>query len=182
MKKSTDIDAAFGVLRFIAEMTKALTWPILIFFTLVLFRNEISQLTKRARTVEIAGTKSEFVDYDVVFGRLKEKVDELVASPNKETQERLHAEITQTTKAIQGLHPLALGILIDIGGGAVGSSAWQKEYLQQLQDKGYVVLRSRCMPNGDPYIGAELTKLGDKLLSEIGYANRKASYVEDTSK
>lgn len=158
--------APYSKLKFVAELTTALAWPVIVLALVATLHDDLSSLMKRVRAVEVAGTKSEFVDYAAAFGYLEKKVADIASEPSPEGRERLSAEIQQVTSNLQGLHPFSLGFLIEIGRGVGRDDAWgdtrYKAYLFELKQRGFVAL------SPDPTKATDLTTETRARLSPSG--------------
>ena len=158
-------------------------WPLLIVVIVVIFRSDVSGLIKRAKSVEIAGAKSEFADYAAAFGYVETQVSRLAEAESKEDREKLAAEIQKTSKELKGLHPLALAFLAEIGRGVSADSAWLEhgEHIIELKNRGFIKLSPDAVKASDirykvgdhqNNTSATLTKLGDEFLAKLGYTDR----------
>lgn len=171
-------------ITFSSNILVAFAWPIAVLLLALAFRADISSLLKRAKSLEIAGTKSEFVDYAAAFGYVESRVSRLAAEPNQEDREGIAAEIKKTSRELQGLHPLAFAFLAEIGRGVSADSAWleQGRHIIDLKERGYIKIEpDAATPSDIRYAdgdhrnntSASLTSRGDEFLARLGYADRR---------
>jgi len=174
-KRETD-KTSYSRLQFFADLMKAVSWPLFIFVIVLTFRGEISDLTKRAKSFEIAGAKSEFADYASALGYLQNKVGQLAAEPDPNQRQELRREIQSTTEKLKGLHPLALAFLIEIGRGVRRDDAWGqfREQLFELKQRGFITVTPDASTPAEitKDTFANLTEAGNQFLDAIGYTNR----------
>jgi hypothetical protein len=140
------------------------------------FRRDISSLVKRAKSIEVAGAKSEFVDYAAAFGYLHDKVEEIASEPDKASREKLKINVQNTANALGGLHPLALAFIVEIGRGVVQDDSWPQhaKYILDLRERGFIELSPNASAPQDitKETRAKLTASGDKFLERLGYVER----------
>jgi len=162
-------------LQFTSDLAKALAWPLIIAVLLLLIKDDLSQLMKRIRTLEVAGTKSEFVDYAAAFGYLQERVTALANEPHAAGREELRDEIQRTTRELKGLHPIALGFLVEFGRGVVQDDSWgdkrYQSYLFDLYQRDLVELdpTPRTADDITTKTKGKLSDTGANLLKRIGF-------------
>jgi hypothetical protein len=167
----------------ISNVLVAFAWPIVILIVVLIFRPDIALLIKRAKSFEIAGAKSEFIDYATAFGYMESQVTKLASEPNAEDRRILAEEIMKTSKELQGLHPLAFAFLAEIGRGVSGDSAWLEfgQHIIELKDRGYITLKpdasnpAEIRYKVDDFKNntkATLTPKGDEFLARLGYTDR----------
>lgn len=168
--------SGYSGLHFFADLVRALSWPLIIFLLIFMFRGEVSDLEKRAKSLEIGAAKGEFADYVSALGYIQNKVGQLAAEPDPGQRQDLQREIQSTTEKLKGLHPLSLAMLIEIGRGVRRDDAWGEypAYVFELKQPGFVTLTpdasSPAQVTKDT--NAILTETGNQFLDAIGYTNR----------
>lgn len=156
-------------------MTGSLVWPAVVFVLVFSFRRDIKQLIVRAKSLEIAGTKSEFADHAAVFGYLERKTKEVANETDPAARRALAREIKKTTDELGGLHPLSLGFLIEIGRGVSRDDAWAEhnEEVFSLYKHGMIEFRSKVSKVNEVTASTEarLTAEGLDFLKRIGFSD-----------
>ena len=156
-------------------MTGSLVWPTVVFVLVFSFRRDIKQLIVRAKSLEIAGTKSEFADHAAVFGYLERKTKEVANESDPATRRALAEEIKKTTDELGGIHPLSLGFLIEIGRGVSRDDSWAQynEEIFRLHERGMIEFRSKPSKANEvtKYTEARLTAEGLNFLKRIGFSD-----------
>ena len=163
-------------LTFISKIVEAVAWPAVVAVLLFCFRKELVNLVRRAKSIEVAGTKSEFVDYATALAYVESKADQVASEPNQMKRVQLVDDIKSVTRKLRGIHPLSLAFLIEIGRGVSGDQAWiqHAERIFDLQKLGLI----RTTPHIDSPSAltyettrVTLTEDGHSLLDEIGYTD-----------
>ncbi len=155
-------------------------WPISTVILAVIFKKDISDLIKKKKSTNVAEEdKWEFDDFSTSFGYVESQMDEIIEKSESKEVNLLVNNLKETTQKLQGIHPISLAILIEIGEGVVSSSAWKAKasYLLELQKKNFIHLTppvstpEEIIYNKDDYNNtrAKLTEKGDKLLDKIGF-------------
>jgi hypothetical protein len=175
--KDKPAGASYTGLQFIADMMKSVAWPLIVAVILLSFHSDISEMFKRAKKLEVAGAKSEFSDYAAVFGYVQGKVGQMASEPNPKTRQQLKVQISETSAMLQGLHPLALAFLADIGRGVTRDEAWAEypAYVYEIQNRGFISLspKASAAKSITKTTTAQLTPLGSEFLRSIGYTKPK---------
>ncbi|MGH1354043.1 MAG: hypothetical protein ACRBBS_03035 [Thalassovita sp.] len=144
------------------------------------FRHDIKQLIVRTKSLEIAGTKSEFSDHAAVFGYLEKKAQEVANESDPAARKALAKEIKATTTELGGIHPLSLGFLIEIGRGVGRDDSWAQysEELFSLSELSLIEFRNKITKASDitRETEARLTVDGLDFLKRIGFPN--AMWIE----
>ncbi|MBG6202020.1 hypothetical protein [Roseibium album] len=173
LNAGSDSKSDYPTLKFVADFSKVLAWPAILVFLVLLFRNDVSQLLIRVNSLEIAGTKSEFVEYAAVVNYIEGKAGELAEETDPAKRAALQSEIQKTVENLSGLHPLELAFLINIGRGVARDDAWgdHQNELYELQKRGFI----QTEPKADSPAAittntyARLTESGQDFLRGIGY-------------
>lgn len=167
---------------FFSNVLSAYSWPIVLLISVVYFHDDISELTKRAKSIEVAGTKSEFVDYAAAFGYVESKLDKLASESDLQEREKLRNQIAGVTKDLQGLHPISLGFLIAIGRNVSADQSWETypDYVFELMKSGYIEFDKEVstpehityeLDNPENTVYAHLTDKGRSFLIKLGFDN-----------
>lgn len=176
LPRKTGESTTYSGLQFIADLSKAVTWPLILLIIIIIFQGDFSDLFKRTKSFEIAGAKSEFVDYAAAFGYLEKKVAQLAAEPEANARQKLKQEIESTTKILRGMHPLSLAFLVEIGRGVVRDDSWAEHagYIFKLKELGFITLSPNVSKSEEitKETQAKLTELGNEFLDGIGYSER----------
>lgn len=162
-------------LTFIAS----LTWPIVVVVVIMLFRGQISELTGRVQTGEIAGAK--FTFSEAAAGYIRASVDDLAREKNPERREKLAENIRNVADALGALHPRALGILIT---GTKGCNSWvadaytsEKTYFQKLEELGLAKIIEK-QRDGRLEASLKYSQKGKNLLISIGFSPKEIADVD----
>jgi hypothetical protein len=68
---------SYSTLQFSGDLAKAAAWPLCIVLIATIFYSDLSNLAKRIKSLEVGGTKSEFVDYAAAIGYAQEGVSKV---------------------------------------------------------------------------------------------------------
>jgi len=170
-------------LTFISKIIEAVAWPVLAAGVVFCFRKELISLIRRAKSIEVAGTKSEFVDYATAMAYLESKAEQVASEPSEAKRLQMVEDIKSVTKQLRGIHPLSLAFLIEIGRGVSSDESWVEhgERIFDLQRLGLI----RFMPSVDDASAltletrAVLTEDGHRFMDEIGYTDHRRPPNDD---
>ncbi len=155
-------------------------WPVTTIALAIIFKKDISNLIeKRKITNSVEDNKWEFDNFSTSFGYVESQMDKIIEKSESKEVNFLINEIKDTTQKLQGIHPISLAILIEMGEGIISSSSWKTKtsYLIELQKKSFICLEPKVdtadeikfYKDNRNNTSARLTKKGNEFLDKIGF-------------
>ena len=167
-KKSKEPDHSVERLKAWLGFLGSFAWPVVILVLVLMFRSQLTELTKRIESGEIAGAKFSF--QEAAAGYIQNSIGELAQESDPIRRESLANDIRSVASALGAVNPKSLGMMITASDSChywVDPAHDKLINLQQIEKLGLAKLEDRIR-DGKAEYSIRFTDKGVHLLKSIG--------------
>lgn len=131
------------IIKFAVDFVSTVVWPATIIFTLFYFKREISNIFGRVKTVKKGDIQLEL--FEVASGYIENSIQALAIENDPSKRQYLIDDIKKTASLIQSIHPISVGLLLNLSENSAGchdyhgtSLDFKKSFAKELVDLAYI--------------------------------------------
>ncbi len=106
------------IAKLTVEFVKSIIWPTTLIFVLLYFKREIMAIFNRVKTIKKGDLQFEL--FEIASGYIESSIQALESENDPLKRRNLIEDIRKTASQIQSIHPISLGLLLNLSENSAG--------------------------------------------------------------